>query len=658
MDRAYSLLDVKSVNDADRVIEGIASTPTADRMGDVVEPMGASFAVPMPLLWQHDASQPIGHVEFAKPTKAGIPFKARLVHPDSVDSETLKDRLALAWDSIKTKLVGAVSIGFRPLEYAYMDEGGVRFLKWEWLELSAVTIPANAEATINTIKSIDTELRAASGQAQPAERDLSGAVLRETPQAAGKQRAVKAMNLSAPKEGKMKTITEQIAAFEATMTAKSAEMDTIMDAAADKGETLDADQKETYDTLADEVKEIGEHLVRLRAREATVKATAKLVSGDTGTDASASRSVGPVVKMGADNVPKGIKFVRLLGAKYLAQQHHTSAVDIAKQLWPEMPELQIALKAPIAAGTTTDTTWASPLAVQQNLASEFAEYLVPATIIGRIPGLRRVPFNIKVPRATQNPTAYWVGEGKIKPVSAMAFDAVTLGIAKVAGIVPITEELLRFSSPSADLIIRDGLRDAIAYLTDRDFLDPSKAASDISPASLTNGVTAITPSGVDADALRADLGTLLALYTSSNQGVGGLVLVTTSTMAMKIGLMRNALGQQEFPGVGINGGTLEGIPVIVSENLAAPTGSPADGTLIVAINASEVLLADDGGLEIDVSREASLQMDSAPDSPETASTVTVSLWQHNMVAFKAERFINWTKRRSGAVQLISGANYR
>jgi HK97 family phage major capsid protein len=186
---------------------------------------------------------------------------------------------------------------------------------------------------------------------------------------------------------------------------------------------------------------------------------------------------------------------------------------------------------------------------------------MPATIIGRLPGLRRVPFNIKVPRATQNPTGYWVGEGKIKPLSAMAFDSVTLGFAKVAAIVPMTEELLRFSSPAAEGIFMNGLKEAITYRLDRDFLDPAKASDDISPASLTNGVTAITPTGTTADALRDDLGTLLARYLSNNMGVGGLVLVTTSTAAMQIGLMRNSLGNKEFPDIRIDGGFLEGIPV-------------------------------------------------------------------------------------------------
>jgi hypothetical protein len=50
-------------------------------------------------------------------------------------------------------------------------------------------------------------------------------------------------------------------------------------------------------------------------------------------------------------------------------------------------------------------------------------------------------------------------------------------------------------------------------------------------------------------------------------------------------------------------------------------------------------------------------MDSTPDSPPTAATNMVSLWQQNMVAIKAERFINWAKRRSTSVAMISGAKY-
>ena len=76
--RAYTLIDVKSFSEEERVIEGIASTPRADRQGDVVESKGAVFVTPMPLLLDHIHSQQVGHVEFAKADDGQITFRARI----------------------------------------------------------------------------------------------------------------------------------------------------------------------------------------------------------------------------------------------------------------------------------------------------------------------------------------------------------------------------------------------------------------------------------------------------------------------------------------------------------------------------------------------------------------------------------------------------
>ncbi len=167
MDHAYSLLEVKSLDRDERVIRGIASTPTLDRVGDSVDPMGARFKMPMPLFMHHDSRLVVGSVTFAKPDAKGIPFEARI--PKIEEPGTLKDRVDEAWQSVKYKLITAVSIGFRPIAGAIeqIKGGGVRFKEWEWLELSLVPVPANAEATIQTIKSLDQEtLRASSGAPQ------------------------------------------------------------------------------------------------------------------------------------------------------------------------------------------------------------------------------------------------------------------------------------------------------------------------------------------------------------------------------------------------------------------------------------------------------------------------------------------------------------
>lgn len=157
--RAYSLLRVRSIDDEQRVIEGIATTPQVDRVGDIVEPLGIKFALPMPLLLGHDHEKPVGKVFFAEPTAAGIPFKARLPKVD--EPGTLKDRVDEAWHSVKHGLLAAVSIGFRTIDGAVerLSNGGLRFLESEWIELSLCAVPANPDAKITGIKALDTELR-------------------------------------------------------------------------------------------------------------------------------------------------------------------------------------------------------------------------------------------------------------------------------------------------------------------------------------------------------------------------------------------------------------------------------------------------------------------------------------------------------------------
>lgn len=187
MQRAYSVIEIKAINDDERVIEGIATTPTPDRYDDIVEPEGAKFKLPVPLLWQHNSREPVGHVFEAKVTSAGIAIKARFVKV--TEPASLKDDLDRYWSMVKNKLVRGLSIGFAPLEWADIkNTWGVRYLAWEWLELSCVTIAANADASITAIKSADQAARRAAHGARSARpaRPISPAKA-GSPDASGKQ---------------------------------------------------------------------------------------------------------------------------------------------------------------------------------------------------------------------------------------------------------------------------------------------------------------------------------------------------------------------------------------------------------------------------------------------------------------------------------------
>lgn len=155
MNKAWSLLEVKEVNDESRMITGWATTPTVDRVGDVVEPEGMYMRGTPKLHLYHSHNLPVGTLTFGKPDKRGIPFTA--VIPDVKEEGTIRDRVNEAWHSVKYKLLDAVSIGFAPdhEHTEVMKTGGLRFKRWEMLELSLVGVPANPDAVITAFKSAD-----------------------------------------------------------------------------------------------------------------------------------------------------------------------------------------------------------------------------------------------------------------------------------------------------------------------------------------------------------------------------------------------------------------------------------------------------------------------------------------------------------------------
>jgi hypothetical protein len=184
---------------------------------------------------------------------------------------------------------------------------------------------------------------------------------------------------------------------------------------------------------------------------------------------------------------------------------------------------------------------------------------------------------------------------------------------------------------------------------DVQFNDPAVAAvANVNPASVTNGATSAAASGVTGAAAKADLSARVATFTAAGIPLEGSVWLMNDSNAFGLGLSMNALGQPLFPGVGVGGGSIFGIPIIVSNNVS---------TRVILMHAPSILFADDGGVSIDVSREASIQMDSAPTNPTDATTVLVSLWQRNLVGLKAERFITWIRARTAAVTYITGAAY-
>jgi hypothetical protein len=122
-------------------------------------------------------------------------------------------------------------------------------------------------------------------------------------------------------------------------------------------------------------------------------------------------------------LPTGTAFSRFLMVKAAAGGDVYTELALAEQ-FKDSPTvratLELRTKAATAVGTTTDATWAGPLAVY-GIAGEALTLLRGASIIGALESrMRRVPFRTKVPRETGSGSGgAWVGEGLATPVAAV-----------------------------------------------------------------------------------------------------------------------------------------------------------------------------------------------------------------------------------------------
>lgn len=669
--RGYSLLQgQKAVEEGgQRILRGIATTPSVDRVGDVVDPLGVKFTNPMPMLLHHRHDQPIGQVTFGKPTKAGIPFEAVIAQTD--EPGPLKDFLDSTWQQLKLGLIRAVSIGFRALKWAWIGEyEGIEYQEVEVYELSAVTIPANQDAIITqvsgakgadqvlaVIKSFDPGAPAATGRP---ERPV-----KTGPGVTGKP--LKPISLTAGEAKDMKTIGEQIADLLKVRAEKATAMEGVLQKSLDANETMSAEDQEQFDDLQKDVETLDGNLKRLKQMEAVKAAGAKAVDPavkdfDTGRDLrrpDADTGDRAQIRVKTSEEP-GRRFARLAKIRGYARLESINMVDAAKHLYGESHEVVGLIKAAVAAGSNASGNWAAALhGTEGSGFADFAEWLRPATILGKfgqgnVPALRSVPFDEPLILQTAAGSGYWVGEGKPKPLTKFGFTRSTLTRLKVANIAVLTEENIRSTNPSSELIVRDNLRDALVEVQDLALVDPTNAGSaNVKPASIAYGIPDMTvaSTGDDADDVRLDVRAIMQKFVDANNPLSSGVWLMSAGTALALSMMVNALGQSEFPDISVQGGTFFKLPVIISEHM---------GDYVELVNAADIYVGDDGEIAVDMSREASLEMlDSALQQDGSAGTGAslVSLWQNNLVGLRAERTINWKRRRDTAVAVLTSVSW-
>ena len=424
---------------------------------------------------------------------------------------------------------------------------------------------------------------------------------------------------------------------------KNLAMQTLLSKSEQAGTTPDEATEAEIVALEKEIAEIEKNITRTEKQiEFTAKSVQNTVGVEGDTAEKGAKSTEGKAPSHVENVPmeKGIPFAQYVRAKMLAadeakRQNYITPVAAAKELGFNENVVSYVEKATL--GTTTDSGFAAPLVNQDTYKGDFLELLRNATIFDKLRGFRNVPFNVKINGQATGGTASWVGEGQAKPLTNPTFDSVSIGEHKLAAITVYTQELLRRADPAIDMLVRDDLIKATAELIDKTFLG-QQAGNDVIPEGILKTATAVTKTGVTAAAYEADLFTLINTFVTANLSTDSTYFIMSETRAMQLALLRDALGNSYFNGMTFNGTSrsLLGIPVITSQSV---------GDKIILVKTSELLLAQDGGVDVSYSDQATL----------VDGSTTHNLWQENKFAVRVEKFITWAKRRPIAAAYIAYA---
>jgi len=452
-----------------------------------------------------------------------------------------------------------------------------------------------------------------------------------------------------------KTLADQIKDLENTRAAKSARMNEVMEKSIQESRSTEEAEAQEFDDLEGEIKQLDQDLVRLRKLERMHAANAQPVEPDATKSAKNFGGRGPTIIVApTDENEKfaGQNFTRIVIAKCLGQMQQRSPIAIAADRWGKSsPTLVNVIKADVAGHGSGAGEAGAELVSKDAWTGDFIDYLYGMTAYNKLP-LREAPANVTIKGQDGAATGYWVGESKSIPVSVADFNDVTLSRLKVAALSVISKELLKDSSPSAEMLIRDALAESCSQRIDTTFFSAVAGVAGVSPAGILNGVTALASGGNDGEDVLNDIKAMIQTFITARNS-GGLWHAMNPALATSLSLMRNALDQREFSGLTELGGMLEGRNVVTGDNI--------DANAFITLKPSDIYRIGLGGLEITTSEHATIEMNDAPvgasDTPVASGASSVGMFQTESMAIKAVMPINFARRRESAVSWINDADY-
>lgn len=260
----------------------------------------------------------------------------------------------------------------------------------------------------------------------------------------------------------------------------------------------------------------------------------------------------------------------------------------------------------LAAGDAT----AGGFLIPPTLATDFIEFLRPQSIVRRLNPMI-LPMNqgtLTIPKLAGGATAAYIGENKAASLTQPQFGDLTLARKKLAALIPISNDLLRYASPSADVVVRDDMVAAIAQRSDKAFIRDDGTA--FTPKGIRNWIPASNVITADAsESLQNttnDLGRLVTALKGKNVRMlrpGWMMSVRTEQYLLT---KQTATGQFAFRDEMLGNKTLWGYQFGVTTQILDTLGSGHDSEVYL-VDFADVVIGETLNLLIDVSMEAAYE---------------------------------------------------
>jgi HK97 family phage major capsid protein len=265
------------------------------------------------------------------------------------------------------------------------------------------------------------------------------------------------------------------------------------------------------------------------------------------------------------------------------------------------------------------------------------------------------------PVGTGSSTAGYVGEGAKKPVGSPTFGAISMSSKKLAGIVMVTEEALKWSLADLRAYITNDLREALSQTMDTalyfgagsatvpfGILQRTADINTFDASSTAAGSTYFADPTKPTVAELDRIATLMILAITDRNISAGPKFAWLMNYHLQQYLMnaRGANGQKIYPEV--ENGTWKGFRLVVTNAIPNNGGTKTDESILALIDWSNVMFGVDEDVTVRTSSEATI---------DPGTGVLVSLFQQNMQAILMECRHDIALRRPGAISVLRKARW-